>query len=243
MTWNKETIKQPATQEQFDLFEKKFDKKLPNKLKELYLISNGGELEKTFYGDIFDDSINLFIDGLLPIEKFKTLKSWANEVEFAFEEEDWNIAIIQIDDLIVIAAHGWDYFTCLDYRENKSTPKLCVYDTANEPIELVSFDSFDIALQNLKSEEDFDAALEDTIIDTNEHTIKETLFSITDEMIENIKLDLHKKFNLHNAPTNLVEQAIKNTLQKVYGKGDKEHFDKVVLLSATETAKLLHNNK
>jgi hypothetical protein len=48
---------------------------------------------------------------------------------------------------------------------------------------------------------------------------------------------------LHNAPTNLVEQAIKNTLQKVYGKCDKEHFERVVLLSATETAKLLHNNK
>jgi hypothetical protein len=127
----------------------------------------------------------------------------------------------------------------------KSTPKLCVYDTANEPIELVSFDSFNTPLQNLKSEEDFDAILEYEGSDTgiNKDTIEETLFSITDEIIEKIKLALHKKFNLHNAPTNLVEQAIKNTLQKVYGKGDKVHFERVVLLSATETAKLLHNKK
>jgi hypothetical protein len=143
--WKDPTTGTPATEAALRAAEERLEIELPEPLRALYAIRNGGLL-------VFDTPLAPF-GGIEPVESLETLRVIGEECDFPFDEEDWNLALPRTERLIVFARSGYDDFFCLDYRDTDPAgePAVVRYNTALEPRETQRHESFTAFVEELRT--------------------------------------------------------------------------------------------
>lgn len=235
--WDEKSLNKPVSKAAIKAVEDQLNIKFPDFLIDKYQIHNGGYLHKSLFIENQPEHSTAYLQGLLPLEEFETLKSIADTIEFDFEEEDWDLTIDSIEKLIVISNIGFSQFTCLDYRKSQTNPKLVVYDTTLIPKLIEDNNSFKESIFNLKM-----SNLKEEIGNEIGDSIEEFL-PATQENIDLIKQMMKDTLDVSKISDPVLQESIKITLIEVKGKKDDDHLKKIVLKSVLKCAVLMHKKQ
>ena len=149
--------RRPPTISEMRAVESKLNVTLPDYLKTLYHVGNGGRIERHLYRTE-NDYDSCMPDGLLCLEGFITLLD-ADEDKFFTNHFENNKKLKQqypdTQKLIVIARYGYELFTCLDYNHTESNePSVIVLNVMNRPKIVYMAENTRDFFTNLKTEDE-----------------------------------------------------------------------------------------
>lgn len=155
----------PASAAEIVAAEQRLGVKLPESYLNLLRQQNGQYSSWRSYWNPAEHAYwnDVFIDGVIPVNQLETLQDFADATDFGDELSDWTHYLDDLQLLIVIAHHGWDWFTCLDFRANgpNGAPQVVEFDAVNGPQIKRRIKDFDTLLQGLylSSEQGFEFLL------------------------------------------------------------------------------------
>jgi hypothetical protein len=141
--------------------EKRFGIRLPERLKALYRLRNGGYTDYRFYPKVshprpvFDDWNCMIIDNINPVDRLETLGELSDAVDFGDDDECFRNRFADTDLLIVLSQHGWDFFLCLDYRASgpQGEPEVISLEEGESGVkEVLRVPNFETFLAGLRRE-------------------------------------------------------------------------------------------
>ena len=160
-----ETPPAPAGEAEIVAAEQRLGVKLPESYLNLLRQQNGQYSSWRSYWNRSENAYwnDVFIDGVIPVNQLETLQDFADATDFGDELSDWKHYLDELQLLIVIANHGWEWFTCLDFRANgpNGAPQVVEFDAVNGPQIKRRIKDFDTLLEGLylSSEQGFEFLL------------------------------------------------------------------------------------
>ncbi len=143
----------PATETEIRETERRLGVTFPPSFRELYQQQNGGGVMKPVYHDKAGAKPEYpLIDGLMKLQGLESMKELAESIDFG-DTPDWTRFLKQSEKLIVLSRHGIEVILCFDYRKNSSEPEVVLYETFDEPKEVLRTTSFSEFLKRLAKEE------------------------------------------------------------------------------------------